>query len=106
MTMDKKDKQKKIQEIQIIEQNLQNLLLQKQAFQLELSETKSAKMEIEKSEEVFKIIGQLMIKSDKTKIKDELINKEKILELRVKSIENQENSLQERFEELKKELFE
>ncbi|MBW6442451.1 prefoldin subunit [Patescibacteria group bacterium] len=104
--MDKKDKQKKIQEIQIIEQNLQNLLLQKQAFQLELSETKSAKMEIEKSEEVFKIIGQLMIKSDKTKIKDELINKEKILELRVKSIENQENSLQERFEELKKELFE
>ena len=73
-----KDKDKKIQEMQILEQNLQSLLLQKQAFQMELSETQSALKEIENSgEEVFKIIGQLMIKTDKSKIKQELLNKEK-----------------------------
>ena len=49
------DKDKKIQEIQILEQNLQNLLLQKQAFQMEISETIAAKREIEMAgEDVFK----------------------------------------------------
>src|SRR3972149_6481387 len=76
---------KKIQEIQMMEQNLQNLLLQKQAFQMELSETLAAKKEIDNAgEEVFKIIGQLMVKTDKEKVKSELANKEKLLGIRVK----------------------
>ena len=99
------EKQKKIQEMQIIEQNLQNLLLQKQTFQMEISETKAAKKEIEKSNDVFKIIGQLMIKANKEKTIEELINKEKILDLRIKSMEKQEASLIERSENLKKEIF-
>ena len=33
---------KKIQELQILEQNLQNLLMQKQAFQIELNEIENA----------------------------------------------------------------
>ena len=101
-----KDKDKKIQEIQIFEQNLQNLLLQKQAFQLEISETTSALKEIESSDdEVFKIIGQLMIKTEKSKIKQELIDREKILELRIKSIEKQENSLTEQVEKIREEVM-
>ncbi|MDP2628510.1 MAG: prefoldin subunit beta [Nanoarchaeota archaeon] len=93
---------KNIQEMQILEQTLQNLLMQKQAFQMEMSETKSALSEIEKSkEDVFKIIGQLMIKTDKKKINEELSNKEKILELRIKNIEKQESSLTERLEKLR-----
>ena len=44
-----KEQNKKIQEMQILEQNLQNFLLQKQAFQMELSETQSALKEIENS---------------------------------------------------------
>jgi len=95
----------KIQEMQILEQNLQNILLQKQAFNMELIETQEAAKEIEKSgDEVFKIIGQLMLKSDRLKIKEELKNKEKIIELRLKSIEKQENSLTEKLEELREEL--
>ncbi|HEA46731.1 MAG TPA: prefoldin subunit beta [Candidatus Pacearchaeota archaeon] len=100
-------KENKIQEMQMIEQNLQNLLYQKQAFQMELSETQSALREIEKSgEEVFKIIGQLMIKTEKEKVKEELKNKEKLLNLRTKSIEKQETSLAEKAEELRKEVLE
>ena len=41
------NQERKIQEIQILEQNLQNLLLQKQAFNMELLETKSAKKDRE-----------------------------------------------------------
>ena len=92
--------------MQILEQNLQNLLLQKQAFQMELSETTSALQEIEKSgDEVFKIIGQLMIKSEKKKIKDELMSKEKILNTRIKSFEKQEDFLSEKLEKIREEVM-
>ena len=60
--------EKQIQEMQILEQNLQNILMQKQAFQMEITETQSALEEIENSgDEVYKIIGSLMIKSEKIK---------------------------------------
>ena len=102
-----KDKERKIQEMHILEQNLQNLLFQKQAFQMELSETLAAKKEIEKSgEDVFKIIGQLMIKTDREKMKEDLSNKEKLLDLRIKSIEKQEGSLAGKLEGLGKEVLE
>ncbi len=96
----------KIQEMQMLEQNLQNLLLQKQAFQMELSETESALQAIQNSgEEVFKIIGQLMIKTEKAKIKEELENKKKILQLRTKTIETQETSLTEELGKLRDEVM-
>ncbi len=99
-------KEQKIQEIQMLEQNLQNLLFQKQAFQMESSETESALTAIESSgEEVFKIIGQLMVKTEKSKIKEELENKKKILELRIKTLENQETSLSKKLEELREEVM-
>jgi len=99
-------KEKNIEELQILEQNLQNILLQKQAFQIELRETQAALKELEKSgEEVFKIIGQLMIKTDKKDMKEELINKEKIIDLRIKSFEKQEHALSEKLGELQREIL-
>jgi len=101
-----KDKNEKMHEMQILEQNLQNLLLQKQAFQIELTETQSALKEIENSkDEVFKIVGQLMIKTDKAKIKEELLNKEKILSLRTKTLEKQDASLMERLNSIRDEII-
>jgi prefoldin beta subunit len=73
---------------------------------MELSESKSALKEIEKSgEDVFKMIGQLMIKSDKKKIVSELSNKEKLLGLRLDSIEKQVKSLSEGLEKLQSEIL-
>lgn len=95
------NKNEEIQEMQILDQNLQNILLQKQSFEMELSETKAAAEEIDKSNEVFKLIGELMIKKDKAKVKEELSAKEKILSMRIKSIEKQEDSLSKRLDELR-----
>ena len=96
------DKNKKIQEIQIIEQTLQNLFFQKQAFQMELTETQSALTEMQKSsEDAYKMIGQLMIKVPKTKITDELSEKEKFLNLKIKSLEKQEGVFSEKLEQLR-----
>jgi prefoldin beta subunit len=97
--------EKKIQDMQILEQKLQNSILQKQAFQMELAETSSALREVEKSgDEVFKIIGQLMIKTEKEKIQEELLSKQKILELRIKTFEKQENSLAGQLDRLRDEI--
>jgi prefoldin beta subunit len=97
--------EQKIREMQILEQKLQNSIFQKQAFQIELAETDSALKEIEKAgDEIFKIIGQLMIKSEKPKIQDELSNKKKILELRIKSFEKQENFLSEQLDKIRNEF--
>lgn len=94
----------KIQEMQILEQRLQNILLQKQAFQMELSETEGALEEIEKSEDVFKIVGNIMLRSDKNSVKNELAEKKTMLDLRVKSLEKHEDSMNNQVEKLRSEL--
>ena len=101
-----KSKEKNIQELQMLDQNLQNILFQKQAFQIELRETQAALKELEKSgEEVFKMIGQLMIKTDKKDMKEELISKEKIIDLRIRSFEKQEHALSEKLEAMQREIL-
>jgi len=84
----------KMQQIQFFQENLQAILMQKQAFQMELGETISALKEVENSkEDVYKLIGQLMIKTPSQKIVEELKNKEKIIEMRLKRLEDQEEKL-------------
>lgn len=101
-----KETQEKIQELQMHEQNLHSLLMQKQAFQLESSETENALKEIEGSkDDVFKMIGNIMIKTDKNKIKDELGKKKELIDLRLKSIDKQESELTKHAEEMKEEVM-
>lgn len=96
------DTQNKLQELQMAEQGLQNTLLQKQAFQMELNELDSAIEETKKADDdVFKIIGSIMVKSNKADILKELEEKKNIFSLRLKTLENQEKILSERFENLK-----
>ena len=95
-----------LQELQILESNLRNLVMQKQAFQMELSETKSALEEIKSSEgDVFKIAGQFLIKTDKKEVLESLEKKQKMFSLRVESIEKQESSINEKIDVLKEELI-
>ena len=100
-----KEVERKIAELQLLEQNLQNLSLQKQAFDFELSESEHALEELSGSKgEVFKIVGQVMIKSEKNTLKDELEKKVKLLSLRVKAFESQEKDINERADAIREEL--
>ena len=105
MEMDQ-ETQQKIQELQSMEQNLNNLVMQKQAFQMELTETENALSEISKSkDDVFKLVGNIMIKADKKKTEDDLTKKKDLLSLRLKSIDSEEKSLTDNAEALKKEVM-
>ena len=101
-----KETESKIIDLQTMEQNLQNLLMQKQAFQFESNETENAIDEVSKSkDEVFKIVGSIMIKTDNEKILKELKHKSEHLSIRFKSIEKQESELTKRIEELRDEVM-
>jgi len=105
MEMDQ-DTQGKIQELQGMEQNLHSLVMQKQAFQMELTETGNALTEISKSEDdVFKLVGNIMIKADKKTTTEDLTKKKDLLALRLKSIDSEEKSLTETAESLKAEVM-
>jgi len=101
-----KETQEKIQELQGFEQTLNGLLMQKQAFQMEDTETDNALSEVSKAkDDVFKLVGNIMVKTDKKKIEEELKKKQELIKLRLKSIESQETDLTTKAEELKKEVM-
>jgi len=100
-----KETSEKIQELQILEQNIQSSIMQKQTIQLELNETNNALEEIKKSkDDVFKIVGGIMIKSDNNTIKKELEEKNKILDLKIKTLEKQEKLVEEKANKIKQEI--
>ena len=114
-----KETQQKIQELQNYEQTLQGLLMQKQTFQIELNESENALSEITKSkDDVFKIVGNIMIKSNKESVEKELKHPTKKGKVTVndklsidvtsdllKSIEKQETELTTDLEKLKDEVM-
>jgi len=101
----KKETEEKLAKLQLFEQNLQNLLLQKQQFQTQLKEVESALDGLKNSTENYKIIGNIMVKSSKEKLEEELKQKKEMLELRIKSIEKQEKQIKEKAEDLQKEVL-
>jgi len=57
--------EKKLNQLQLVEQSMQNLLMQKQQFQLQQVEIESALKELENVDEAYKIIGNIMVLSKK-----------------------------------------
>lgn len=103
MSIDK-EASEKIRELQILEKNLHALGMQKQAFQMEIAETSNALDELSKTnDEVYKIVGSIMLKSDKAKIIKELEEKKKLLEIRQSSIEKQESMIESKAQSVQEE---
>ncbi len=102
-----KETENKISQLQSLEQNLQNILQQKQLVQTQKIEVENAIGEIEKTKgDVYKVVGPLMIKGEKEKIKSDLNSKKEILDLRIKSVEKQETNFKEKMTKLQQEVVE
>ena len=102
-----KETQEKIMQLQQLEQNLQRFLLQKQHFQTQMLEIENALEELSKSKgEAYKIIGTIMVSSDKDGLKKELAEKKEILELKLKNLEKQEDITKEKATKLQAEVME
>jgi len=100
-----KDQEEKIQQLQLIEQNMQNFSAQKQNAQMQLLEAESALKELEKVESGYKIIGNIMIQTDKAQLITELKSKKEISELRIKTLETSEDKLKAKAAKIKSEVL-
>lgn len=101
-----KETQQKIQELQGFEQTMQQLLMQKQAFQMESTETENALGEVSKSkDDIFKMTGNIMVKVEKKTVEEDLKKKQELLTLRLKSIEKQESELTKEVEKIREEVM-
>lgn len=100
-----KETEQKIVQLQLLEQNLQNLLLQKQTLQTQVIEIENALSEIEKTKDsAYKIVGQIMVLTKKDELKKDLFSKKEIIELRIKNIEKQEQKIKEKSKEIQEEV--
>lgn len=79
--------------------------MQKQQFQLQQVEIESALKELEKVDEAYKIVGNIMVLSKKDDLKKDLDSKKDVMELRVKTMEKQEDQLREKASKLQNELL-
>ena len=105
MTGISKESEKKISQLQLIEQSMQNLLIQKQQFQLQQVEIESALKELENVNEAYKIVGNIMVLSTKADLKDDLSSKKEVIALRIKNMEKQESQLREKASKLQNEVL-
>jgi prefoldin beta subunit len=99
--------QQKIQQLQMMEQTFQQLLMQKNAFSMEQNETDFIIKEVEKTEgEISRIIGnQVVIKSTKEAILEDMKKKKELIDTRMKSIDEQEKEFSEKIESIRNEVM-
>jgi prefoldin beta subunit len=100
-----KESEEKIMQLQLLEQNIQNFLMQKQQFQVQLSEVDSALENLKGATKSYKIIANIMVDAKKEELESELKQKKEVLELRIKNLEKQEEKIREKSQKLQKEVL-
>ena len=88
-------------ELQTFQQQMQTVLIQKESLSIQSMEIDKALEELEKTKhnDVFKAIGPILIKSTKKDLTKELNEKKETIDLRLKSLQKQENRVKEKLKE-------
>lgn len=97
----------KISQMQVLEQNLRGIEMQKQNMQLQMLEAENSLKELKDyNGKSFKIIGPVMVEADTNELVKDISEKKDILKVRLESLEKQEKSFREKFDELHKKIME
>lgn len=104
--MTSEQSQQLLNQAQLYQQQMQGIMIQKENLNAQLLEIKHALKELEnlKGDMVYKLTGPIMIKANKEEIKKELLEKQELVELRLKSLEKGEKKAKDKIEELKEKL--
>lgn len=95
-----------MQELQFLEQNLNSILMQKRAIEMEVSELESSLEEVKKNnEDIFKLIGNILIKTDKESVEKDLKEKIEHVKSRLRTYEVQEKNISKRVSEIRGEIL-
>jgi len=99
--------QERLLRLQQLQQTLQATVTQKQQIELELNETDSALGEMQNVTDdvpIYKSIGSLLIKTEKTKITTELTERKELLNTRITVLTKQEERLRSQMKDLQTKL--
>lgn len=95
-----------VAQLQILEQNLKNIEMQKQNMQLQLLESQNSLKELKDYQgKLYKIVGPVMIEAVKEVLISEISERAELLRVRLESIEKHEDSMQREFESIQGELI-
>lgn len=88
-------------ELQTFQQQMQTVLIQKESLNIQNMEIDKALEELKKAttEDVYKAVGPILIKSTKKDLEKELTEKKETVDLRLKSLQKQEDRLKEKLKE-------
>lgn len=88
---------------QTYQQQMQNILMQKEALSIQSVELKRAVEEIDKTteKEVYKISGTIIVKSPKDAVKKDILEKISSTDAMLKTLESSEKKIKAKMEELR-----
>lgn len=91
---------------QQIQQQLQLMMMQKQTVQTQKAEIENALSELSKLNEkdAYEVIGNIMVKKSKNEIEKALKEKQELLDLRISTIEKQQDKITKSATELQEKL--
>ena len=98
-------KDESVQRLQLIEQNVQALNMQKQQFQGQLFELDAALKELETAPSAFKLIGGLLISVPKQTLQSDLKQRRDMFDVRLQTLDKQEAQLKEKAKKLQAEVL-
>jgi prefoldin beta subunit len=99
--------QQQIQELQMMEQGFQQLMKQKSILSMDSNEVELVVSEVEKTDDdVYRIVGnQVVIKSSKENILEDMKNKKELIEKRLEEVNNHEKEFSEKMEAIRDEVM-
>jgi prefoldin beta subunit len=99
--------QEQLQRLQQLQQTLETVVAQRQQLEMESVEVNRALTELEKIPEeglVYKSIGSLLVRAEKKKVADELVERKELLTTRISVLQRQQTRADERLKELQKSI--
>lgn len=99
--------QNMVAQLQQLQQQLQAVVTQRVQIEALLRDAEQALEELNKLEDdatVFKAVGSILVKESKENVVKELTEKKETYEIRIKTLQRQEEKLRERFAETQKKL--
>ncbi len=93
--------------LQMLQQKMQSLLMQKQTVSMQLVEVNNALKELESrkdSDSVFEIVGSIMLKKSASELSKSLTDKKDVFDLRLKSYDKQVKSANDELSALQEKI--
>ncbi|MCD6477293.1 MAG: prefoldin subunit beta [Candidatus Aenigmarchaeota archaeon] len=108
MTQMSPEAQQALMTLQASQQQIQGIIMQRDALNVQKMEIEKALEELEKSktDDVYKAVGPILIKTNNKDLIKELKERQETINVRLKSLENQEKQIKERIEAQQEKLQE